>query len=82
MWRIAASWLGHALCGRRGLDAVDVGCGTGQGVVRLALRPEIGAVIGVDPSPVALGYARRRHGFPLVLGSVLAFPSPPAGSTS
>jgi SAM-dependent methyltransferase len=74
MWRLAACWLAEALRGRRDQRALDVGCGTGLGAVRLAERPEIGHVTGLDPSPAALAHARRRHGFPLVLGSALALP--------
>jgi SAM-dependent methyltransferase len=74
MWRLATCWLSGALRGRRGLHALDVGCGTGLAAVRLAARPEIGHVIGLDPSAAALAHARRRHGFPLVLGSALALP--------
>ena len=60
MWRIAAHWLDRRLRGRSGLRALDVGCGTGGPLVRLADRPEIADVIGLDPSPSALGLARRR----------------------
>jgi SAM-dependent methyltransferase len=74
MWRIAACWLAQGLKGRRGLHALDLGCGTGMGAVRLAARPEIEQVVGLDPSPAALAEARRRHGFPLVQGSALALP--------
>ena len=74
MWRIAAWWLADVLGGRRGLHALDVGCGAGLGAVRLAERPEIEQVIGLDPSPWALAEARCRHGFPLVRGSALALP--------
>jgi SAM-dependent methyltransferase len=75
MWRIASWWLDDALAGRRGLQALDVGCGTGLGVVRLAERPEIEHAVGLDPSPVALREARCRHpGLPLVRGSALALP--------
>jgi SAM-dependent methyltransferase len=74
MWRIAAWWLDAALHGRHGLHALDVGCGTGLTAVRLARRPEIDRVVGLDPSPAALTHARHRHGFPLVLGSTLALP--------
>jgi ubiquinone/menaquinone biosynthesis C-methylase UbiE len=74
MWRIAACWLAEALKGRGGLHALDVGCGTGMGAVRLAERPEIEQVVGVDPSPYALVEARRSHRFPLVQGSALALP--------
>jgi SAM-dependent methyltransferase len=74
MWQIAACWLAEALRGRRGLHALDIGCGTGMGAVRLSERPEIEHVVGLDPSPPALAEARRRHGFPLVRGSALALP--------
>jgi SAM-dependent methyltransferase len=75
MWRIASWWLDDALAGRRGLRALDVGCGTGLGVVRLAERPEIERAVGLDPSPAALREARCRHpGLPLVRGSALALP--------
>lgn len=74
MWRLAAHWLTAALNGRRGLRALDVGCGTGLTAVRLARRPEIARVVGLDPSPEALAHARRRHDSPLVLGSALDVP--------
>jgi SAM-dependent methyltransferase len=74
MWRLAAWWLADVLRGRRGLRALDVGCGTGLGVVRLAARPEIEQVIGLDPNPAALVHARQRHHFPIVRGSALALP--------
>jgi SAM-dependent methyltransferase len=74
MWRLASYWLDEALAGRRGLRALDVGCGTGMTAVRLSRRPEIETVIGLDPSPEALDHARRRHGFPLVRGSALDLP--------
>lgn len=44
---------------------VDVGCGTGILTVTLASiqeGSEQSAVVGIDPSPVMLDYARRRHG--------------------
>jgi SAM-dependent methyltransferase len=75
MWRLASWWLTEALAGRRGLQALDVGCGTGLGVVRLAERPEIERVVGLDTSPYALREAHCRHpGLPLVRGSALALP--------
>jgi SAM-dependent methyltransferase len=42
--------------------------------VRLAARPEITEVTGLDPSPVALTHSRRRHDWPLILGSALELP--------
>ena len=74
MWRLGAHWLDVALRGRRGLAALDVGCGTGQTALRLARRLEVESVVGVDPSAEALAHARRRHALPLVQGSVLDLP--------
>jgi SAM-dependent methyltransferase len=74
MWRLGAHWLDAAVRGRRGLSALDVGCGTGQTALRLARRPEIGSVVGLDPSAEALAHARRRHDLPLVRGSALDLP--------
>lgn len=71
MWRLAAYWLGSAVRGRRGLRALDVGCGTGATTLRLARRPEIGSVVGLEPSPAALAHAR---GIALVRASALALP--------
>jgi SAM-dependent methyltransferase len=74
MWRLASRWLDGALRGRRGLDALDAGCGTGLTAARLSRRPEIATVVGLDPSPDALRHARATHDLPLVLGSVLDLP--------
>jgi SAM-dependent methyltransferase len=74
MWRVANWWLAKALAGQRGLQALDVGCGTGLGVVRLAGRPEIVRAIGLDPNPVALAAAQRLPGLPIVRGTILALP--------
>jgi SAM-dependent methyltransferase len=79
MWRLAGHWLDAALNRRSGLHALDVGCGTGETALRLTRRPEIVRVVGLDPSPAALAHARRRHGFPLVLGSALELPFDDAG---
>ncbi|HEV3120569.1 MAG TPA: methyltransferase domain-containing protein [Isosphaeraceae bacterium] len=73
MWRIASYWLARALRGKRGLSALDVGCGTGFTAARLASRLEIGEVIGLDPSREALMQARR-HGCHWVRGSALDLP--------
>jgi SAM-dependent methyltransferase len=74
MWRLAAHWLAAALRGRRGLGALDAGCGAGLTALRLARRPEIGHVVGLDPSPAALAHARRRRGVRLVRATVLRLP--------
>jgi ubiquinone/menaquinone biosynthesis C-methylase UbiE len=60
MWRLAMHWLTTALNGRSGLRALDVGCGTGMTVARLAARPQIGDVVGLDVSHAALELARPR----------------------
>jgi SAM-dependent methyltransferase len=74
VWRLASYWLDSALAGRCGLRALDVGCGTGMTAVRLARRPGIVEVVGLDPSPEALTHSRRRHVLPLVRGSALSLP--------
>lgn len=74
MWRLAAEWLRHATQGRRGLFALDLGCGTGETALRLARLEEVDRVIGMDPSPEALAHSRSRHGFPLLRGSATAIP--------
>ena len=74
VWRIASGWLSGAIRGRSGLAALDVGCGSGLCLVRLAGLPEIGRVSGLEPSPGALRLARRHRGFAVVEGSALALP--------
>lgn len=74
MWQLAAHWLDGLLRGRRGLKALDVGCGTGGTLIRLARRAEIAEVLGIDPSPDALAWSKSRHGHRLVRGDALALP--------
>ncbi len=87
MWRITTGWLDRAHPGRSDLVALDVGCGSGGTMRRLADRPQIGRVIGIDPSRQALAIASgeskagptpklRAMSCPttLNLGSVLALP--------
>ena len=73
LWRVAGHWLDTALRGRNGLAAIDVGCGAGLTLDRLADRPEIDCVVGIDPSPEALEHARRR-GHRVVEASALSLP--------
>ncbi len=74
MWRLASGWLDRAVAGRSGLAALDIGCGAGLSLVRLAgLRP-IGRVVGLEPDPGALRLARRHRGFEVVEGSALDLP--------
>jgi len=73
MWRLGSSWISKAIWGGSGLRALDVGCGTGLTAARLALLPEIGEVVGLDASPVALARARVRRQS-CVRGTALALP--------
>lgn len=74
LWRLASCWLAPALAGRSGLRALDIGCGTGLTALRLARRPGIAEVVGLDPSPEALAHARNRHALPLARASALHLP--------
>jgi len=76
VWRLASYWLDCALPGRSGLRVLDVGCGTGLTARRLALRPDVAEVVGLDPSPDALRHAGARFDGRLTLGSALALPFP------
>lgn len=72
LWKLTSFWLDDALRDRRGLIALDVGCGAGGTLTRLAARPEIDRVYGIDASPHALALAGRDNR--LSLGSVLNLP--------
>ena len=74
MWRLASDWLTEAIRGRRGLAALDVGCGAGRSLIRLAGHREIGRVVGLEPDPGAIRLARRHRGFELIEGSALELP--------
>lgn len=76
MWRLASYWLDAALGDRRGLTALDIGCGAGLTITRLSQRREVARVVGLDPSPEALAWARRRHDGPLVRGGAIELPFP------
>jgi SAM-dependent methyltransferase len=73
IWRIAAHWLEQAVRGRRGLRALDVGCGTGLTLARLASLAAVDELVGLDSSARALAHARRSAA-PLVRGSADAIP--------
>ena len=74
MWRRASGWISRATRGHRGLAAIDVGCGAGTNLIRLAGLREVGEVVGLEPSPGALRLARRHRGFAVVEGSALDLP--------
>jgi SAM-dependent methyltransferase len=74
MWRLASDWLGGAIRGRRGLEALDIGCGAGLSLIRLAGHREIGRVVGLEPDPGALRLARLHRGFEIIEGSALDLP--------
>jgi ubiquinone/menaquinone biosynthesis C-methylase UbiE len=61
-----------------GARVLEVGCGTGVVARTVAARPGVGAVVGLDPSPVFVGHARRlAEGVPnlsYVVGSGTALP--------
>jgi SAM-dependent methyltransferase len=73
MWRLEKHWLMRVLGRRRGLRALDVGCGTGLTVARLQQLPQIDGAIGLEPSSAALEHARQQH-VPIVRGSALDLP--------
>lgn len=77
MWRLASGWLVGAIAGRRGLVALDVGCGAGLSLVRLMAHREIGRIVGLEPDPGALRLARRHRGFTILQGSALDLPFDP-----
>jgi SAM-dependent methyltransferase len=74
MWRLASDWLGEAISGRRGLAALDVGCGAGLSLIRLAGQREIDRVVGLEPDEGALRLARRHAGFTVLAGTALDLP--------
>src|SRR5262249_50712539 len=50
----------------QGKSVLDLGCGTGSGSARL-LAAGAASVVGVDPDPKSLAYARRRFAGPRFL---------------
>jgi SAM-dependent methyltransferase len=74
LWRLATHWLDLALAGRRGLHALDIGCGAGGTIARLAARQEITTVLGLDPSPDALRLARTKIGPHILKASAVDLP--------
>nr|WP_255692624.1 tetratricopeptide repeat protein [Luteimonas sp. XNQY3] len=69
--QLLADALGAALGGRRDLDILDAGCGTG--LCAALLRPWARRLDGVDLSPGMLARARRRGGYDaLVEGELTA----------
>src|SRR5438270_853490 len=73
MWDLSEAWLDRALRDRRGLRALDLGCGAGLTLARLVGLDPIGQVVGLEPSPAALQWASR-HGHAVVRGSALELP--------
>ena len=77
-WFVARKQLALALLNRwvcPGPDSriLDVGCGTGGNLRWLA---QLGQVQGLDVSPIAIHFSRRRGECPLVRASALAVPYP------
>lgn len=68
------SWLDPA----PGLSWLDVGCGNGAFTALLAERAQPRAILGVDPSPAQLDYARSRPGLGMARfekGDAMALPA-------
>lgn len=78
MWDLAEALLRPSIRQLESLRVVDVGCGTGLNSCRLASRPEVGIVVGLDCSPVALSIAasqrRPGKGIPWTKGDALKLP--------
>lgn len=58
-------------CGSN-LQILDAGCGTGAGMS--TYLADYGEVTGIDISPIALEFCRKRNLTPLVLGSIMEIP--------
>src|SRR6516225_8608345 len=58
--RVATDCLIACLDPRRGQHLLEVGCGTAETMVRIALRERDAAITGVDMLPQMLRVARRR----------------------
>ena len=65
--RILLSLLRRQLRGRRDLEILDAGCGTG---INLAYLREFGRVTGVDISPEAIDFCRSRGAEDVQLGDL------------
>jgi SAM-dependent methyltransferase len=77
-WFVARKQLALALLNRwvcPGPDSriLDVGCGTGGNLMWLA---QLGQVQGLDVSPIAIYFTRRRADWPLAQASALSIPYP------
>lgn len=74
---IFLDWLAPA----RGLAWADIGCGNGAFTELLVERCAPARIVGVDPSPQQLAYARRRHTAGIaefIQGDAMALPIPDA----
>jgi SAM-dependent methyltransferase len=74
MWDLASAWLREALRGRSGLTALDIGCGSGLSLTRIAGLREVSSVVGLEPDEQALRLARRQRDFEIIQGSMLELP--------
>lgn len=71
MRAISLSLLDRFLPAREGLRVLDAGCGTG-GMTQALGR--YGSIVGIDRSPEAIAYARRRAGVTLARGDADRLP--------
>ena len=64
-WRLMAAietaWLDRILTGGRNGVALDLGCGTGAALERLAKRPELEHILGVEPVAEALAHSNSKR---------------------
>ena len=71
--QLALALLNHWVCLGPDSRILDVGCGTGGHLMWLA---HLGRVQGLDLSPIAIHFSRRRAECPLAQASALAVPYP------
>src|SRR5262245_24812214 len=69
--RLAVEILGREIAGRTDVGILDVGCGTGS---NLEAFSKLGRAVGVDMSPGALAFCRRRGIARVTIGHVERLP--------
>jgi len=75
MEKITRAILNKWICPGSNLSILDAGCGTGAGMS--AYLPDYGKVTGIDISPIALEFCRKRNLTSLALASVMEIPFKP-----
>jgi ubiquinone/menaquinone biosynthesis C-methylase UbiE len=72
MEKITRAILDKRIDSNSNLSILDAGCGTGAGMS--TYLPDYGKVTGIDISPIALGFCRKRNLTSLALASVTGIP--------